>query len=77
MPDTDQATARAMAARLNVVVAETPVGRGPDGPASVTVSIGVAALAPGICEARALLERADAALYAAKRAGRNRFAEAA
>jgi len=37
----------------------------------VTVSIGVAALAPGE-GAEALLTRADARLYEAKRAGRNR-----
>ena len=77
MPDTDQAAARAIAAELNVVVAETPVGRNAEGPARVTVSIGVATLASGMTEARSLLDRADAALYAAKRAGRNRFAEAA
>ncbi len=41
----------------------------------VTVSIGVAALA-GREEARGLLARADKALYAAKRSGRNRVAAA-
>jgi len=37
-----------------------------------TVSIGVAAMEPGVDDIHALLQRADAALYAAKAAGRNR-----
>mgnify|MGYP003539505398 FL=1 len=38
----------------------------------ITVSIGVAALEPGDVDGPALLHRADAALFVAKRAGRNR-----
>lgn len=51
----------------------------PDGtPTSVTVSVGVSALAPGAGDSAALIEGADVALYEAKRAGRNRTrAEAA
>ena len=40
----------------------------------VTVSIGVAATMPDSDAAEALLARADAALYQAKHAGRNRVA---
>jgi diguanylate cyclase (GGDEF)-like protein len=40
-----------------------------------TVSVGAASLAPGEMLA-GLLQRADAALYAAKRAGRNRVGDA-
>ena len=40
----------------------------------LTVSIGVAELLPGETGGHAMLERADAALYAAKSAGRNRWA---
>lgn len=77
MPDTDQATARALAGRLVAVVAQTRIGRIGDGPVGVTVSIGLATLNDRDADARGLLLRADDALYAAKRAGRNQVAEAA
>jgi two-component system cell cycle response regulator len=77
MPDTDGATARAVAARLVRLVAQTRIGRAADGPAGVTVSIGMATLNDGDADGEALLLRADAALYDAKRGGRNRVAEAA
>jgi diguanylate cyclase (GGDEF)-like protein len=47
----------------------------PDGPLTVdglTVSVGGAVSAPGSADLQTLLQTADAALYAAKRAGRNR-----
>ncbi len=77
MPDTDSATARALAARLVRMVEQTPVARAADGPIGMTISIGMAAMSGDDADAEALLLRADAALYAAKRAGRNRVAEAA
>ncbi len=77
MPDTDLAAARHIAARLNKVVAETRIGRVDDGPVGVTVSIGVATLCEKTRDARSFIEKADTALYDAKRRGRNRVAEAA
>lgn len=77
MPDTDQKTARQLASKLVEVVANTRIGRAGDGPTGVTVSIGLAVLDDRDADARALLLRADDALYAAKRGGRNRVAEAA
>ena len=77
MPDTELETARRIAARLNQVVAETRIGRVDDGAVGVTVSIGVATLCDAIHDARSFIEKADAALYDAKRRGRNRIAEAA
>ncbi len=77
MPDTDQQTAVAVAARLVRAVAQTPIGRAADTPARMTVSIGLAVMSDGDSGADALLMRADAALYDAKRGGRNRVAEAA
>jgi len=43
----------------------------PAGPVPITVSIGVAAFKPGDSVTR-LMKRADTAMYAAKRAGRDR-----
>lgn len=43
------------------------------GPVNVTVSIGVAYLRDGACDAVEVLRSADAALYAAKAAGRNTY----
>ncbi len=77
MPDTDVATARALSARLVDAVGHTSIGLGHDGPAGITVSIGLAHLGPQDGDAKSLLMRADSALYDAKRGGRNRVAEAA
>ncbi len=77
MPDTDGATARATAARLVAAAAGTRIGRAADGPGEMTVSIGLALLSPADRDAAALLQRADAALYDAKRGGRSQVAEAA
>jgi len=70
-PDTDLDGGCALAERLRQATAETPVAVDP-GSISVTVSVGVASLGstPGSLD-RGLL-RVDQALYAAKRAGRDR-----
>ena len=71
LPDADLATAAAIAERLRLAVAASPVLV--DGmPLSVTVSIGVSVLAPEDAAIDPLLDRADRALYAAKNAGRDR-----
>ena len=67
MPGTDLATATRVARRLCEAV-----GEGIDDDVPVTVSIGVAELTDADRDAAAVLARADAALYAGKRAGRNR-----
>jgi diguanylate cyclase (GGDEF)-like protein len=69
LPDADAAAALVVAERIRTAVAHAaiphPAGVGP----VLTVSVGVAA---GRGDASALLARADAALYDAKHAGRNR-----
>jgi len=65
LPGADEAAAAGVAERIRRGVEETP-GREP-----VTVSLGVASTA-GDEDAGSLLARADARLYAAKAAGRNR-----
>ena len=69
MPGTTLAQAATAGERFRRAIEAAPLRRD-DGPASVTVSVGVAACAsPG--EAAHLLRHVDEALYAAKRAGRN------
>jgi two-component system cell cycle response regulator len=77
LPDTDHRAALAIAADLVNTVASMVCGRLGDGPAHVTISIGLAALCERDTDVDMLLNRADTALYAAKGAGRNRVAQAA
>ncbi|MFQ5915336.1 MAG: diguanylate cyclase [Nitrospinota bacterium] len=60
-----------IAERIRLKIAFTPF-EFEDKTASVTVSIGVAALIPQTDRVETLTERADQAMYQAKRAGRNR-----
>jgi len=73
LPETDLQTAAAIAERLRQAVGE-PLPGAPAlscGPHGVTVSIGVAAIAPGGDCVDDLIAQADQALYIAKHAGRN------
>jgi diguanylate cyclase (GGDEF)-like protein len=70
LPDTAPDAARVVAEMLRGVISATPVTYGSH-ELRVTGSFGVATAAPGEADAEALLTRADQALYAAKRAGRN------
>lgn len=73
LPDTDAAGAGTLAERMRQQVARLrPVLAGEA--QTITISIGVAARQPQDRHADALIHRADRALYAAKRAGRNRIA---
>jgi diguanylate cyclase (GGDEF)-like protein len=73
LPTADAAEAVRVAERLRLILshitvpAHTADGRQP----SITVSIGVSVLGPGISDLTDLLAAADAALYRAKNAGRN------
>lgn len=79
MPETNRGLAYTVAERIRERIAALPfaiTGRTREIP--VTISIGVSSFSPTIQTAEALIERADKALYAAKREGRNRVvAEAA
>jgi diguanylate cyclase (GGDEF)-like protein len=68
----DGALRAAERVRTAIAALDLPLA-GPDGgPLHVTVSLGVAAFGLGAHDAEGLLEAADAALYRAKRAGKNR-----
>jgi two-component system, cell cycle response regulator len=77
LPSTNVAAAHVIAERLRKSIASKlfTVGQTPAIP--VTVSIGVAALNNVEDTLDKLLKRADSALYAAKREGRNRVVQAA
>ncbi|MEG1770388.1 MAG: diguanylate cyclase [Comamonas sp.] len=68
LPDTEPETALEMAQEL-LVVAAAPAH---DEVSNITISAGVSALRPDDENGSAMLRRSDAALYAAKTAGRNR-----
>jgi len=72
MPETDMAVATMVAERLRRRIASEPfpIQKGTR-TIEVTISIGIAALAPDD-DAAAVIKRADQALYRAKRDGRNR-----
>ena len=70
LPETPLVGARHVADSLRRRLAGTTVEHS-EGPIAITASIGVAVARPGELDADGLLARADAAMYRAKRAGRN------
>ena len=76
LPGTSVDAAAALAERLRATVAALPLDLGAQGRWPMTISIGVAERVVGDTDVRALLRRADDAMYEAKRAGRNRVAVA-
>jgi diguanylate cyclase (GGDEF)-like protein len=71
MPDTDAARALQVAERIREGLASDPIAVSEGVVVEQTVSIGVSTW-DGAESAGALVERADRAMYAAKRAGRDR-----
>jgi len=72
LPETDPSQARVVAERLCGAVRALAVPLPGGGTAGLTVSVGVAALGPGVENLDELMRRADSALYAAKQRGRDR-----
>lgn len=70
LPETNEADALAAARRFCAAIQDMSVPHDP--PLRVTASFGVAAIGPGRMTSQDWLTAADAALYAAKRSGRNR-----
>jgi two-component system cell cycle response regulator len=73
LPGSDPEAAKIAADRIRIALEQTPM-IGPNETFYVTASFGVSAFIPGPVpqEAASLIERADAALYEAKRTGRNK-----
>lgn len=77
MPDTDSALAYLVGERLRLKICSEPFVIAPDvDPATVTVSVGVSSMESPEDTPKVLVERADVALYQAKRTGRNRVLSA-
>ena len=73
LPDTDQSGAAVTAERIRRAVEDLGLGHGGSTAAAVvTVSLGAATAVLDSLDAGELVKAADAALYCAKRAGRNR-----
>ena len=73
LPGSDGTIAHEIADRARRHVTDRPIDGGPAGvPVNVSVSIGVSWADPATSAPAALIEAADAALYRAKEAGRNR-----
>ncbi len=70
LPDTPLSSARLVAESLRRTLAQAPVSSG-EITVGITASLGLTAATDGEREATSLIARADAALYAAKRQGRN------
>lgn len=71
LPETSIEQAMPVAEKLRACVASTPVSNG-NVSFNMTASIGLASLDPAQSDFLSALERADKALYAAKKSGRNR-----
>jgi diguanylate cyclase (GGDEF)-like protein/PAS domain S-box-containing protein len=71
LPETSIDGALRLAERLRGLIAEAAVEHPGSAPIRTTASIGIATLSPSTPTAASLLQRADRALYDAKRAGRN------
>jgi diguanylate cyclase (GGDEF)-like protein len=77
LPQTDVAGAELLAERMRAAVEELRIERlDGEGPLEVTASFGVASVPYTARDKESLIAEADAALYRAKRAGKNRVARA-
>ena len=76
LPETDTAGALLVAERIRAGVEALHVEGSQSAPVLKTVSVGVATFPDHAASALRLLESADAAMYSAKRAGKNRVASA-
>lgn len=78
MPDTDPALAIVVAERIRKAISDKVIVVPQTGTRiKITVSIGIAARAPGLDQPETIMKAADTALYSAKREGRNRVVAAA
>jgi diguanylate cyclase (GGDEF)-like protein len=70
LPESDLTEAQDVAERLRLAIAKSPFCTN-RGDLSITISLGVVSLTPEATDIEFILDRADQALYIAKRSGRN------
>ncbi len=73
LPETDSVAARALAERIRAAIEATPFAIGNGGSLKITLSLGLSTFPDAADAKQELIDRADQALYAAKRGGRNRW----
>ena len=73
LPETPLPGAGLLGSRLRAGMANSPIAT-ISGAVTITISLGVATTSPDLTDVATLVANADAALYAAKQAGRNRVA---
>lgn len=73
LPNTNADEASDVMNRLRAELAAAPIANTEQHAIYLTISVGLAELAPSIASVEAFLSKADSALYAAKRSGRNRL----
>lgn len=73
LPNTGTVEATDVMNRLREELAEAPIADTDEHSIFLTISVGLAELTPSIVSVEAFLSKADTALYAAKRNGRNRL----
>ena len=76
LPHTHRDDAMVLANRMRELVAATTASAGGAGTLRVTISAGVASYPDNAADCETLVDRADEAMYAAKRSGRNRVVAA-
>jgi diguanylate cyclase (GGDEF)-like protein len=77
LPDTPIEAATPLAERLRAAIAQVAIESPRGGPIRVTLSIGASEIMPVDTRIDALIDRADEAMYRAKKTGRNRVCAAA
>ncbi|MBI3592952.1 MAG: GGDEF domain-containing protein, partial [Nitrospirae bacterium] len=73
LPNTDKMTALEVAERIRIAIESAPINLDPDQKTFITASFGIATYGMDATSLDAIIAKADAALYSAKKAGKNKI----